>query len=128
MKILALIVVLGLGGFIGWQQLQITEMRQEVEGLRTKLTAEQKRVAEEREKARLSKDLQKQATIALEQVRRSVAQVKPEDAQSALLTAKQKIDALAEVVGEKSKPAVQWLKDQVSELGRHVDARVPSAK
>jgi uncharacterized protein HemX len=124
MKILALLAVLSLGGVIGWQQLQITEMRQEVDGLRQKLTAEQRRVAEERENARISKELQRQAAAALQQVRTSVAEMKPEQARTALQTAKDRIDALAGVVAEKGAPAVQWLKDQVAELGHHVDSRL----
>jgi uncharacterized protein HemX len=108
-----LVVLLCLVGYNWWQ---IQTLRQEIARLEQKVDTRQ---------ASLSDEVMIQATSALARVQEAVRSTDWNKARSAYDEARAKVEQVARAAGEKSGPALDWLKTQTSALGRQIQEQVP---
>jgi len=104
-----ILLLLGLTGYNTW----------EIRNLRQELAATEAKLNEQRQ----STDLLTQATAALAAARTAVSGADFTAAQNALNGAK---EALGKV-GERAQPALKWLEQQASDVGRQIQTRLNGA-
>jgi len=111
MKGFMALVILVLLGFGGYNYFQVQALNKQVTALKSQLSAE--RVSKMQTETALS-----EATKALAQAREAINNTDTTKARAIIDDAKVKLDSAAKAVGEKSGPALEWVKQQAGEIGR----------
>src|SRR2546423_4661076 len=111
---LLFLALLGLNAYNYWE---IRTLREEIATMQRKM--------DERETSATDAVVAK-AMATLMQAREAVAHTDMSRARAMFDTARQQLDEAAKTASTKSAPAVKWLRDEASDLGKQIQSRVGS--
>jgi hypothetical protein len=116
MKGFVALVLLGFLCLSAYNVYEIRTLKQEIETLNQKVTAQSQ--------TGLTDEVVAKAAVALAQARDAMNHMDTTQARNAYDTARRRLDEAARIASDKAGPTVKWLRDETADLGKQLQDKI----
>jgi hypothetical protein len=116
MRVLAVFAFIALAGLTAFNALQVRELKQEIAQLQLEMR--------HNEESRLSDAIMSEAVVGLMKARSAMSNVDVTKARATLDDVSVKLQDAAKMAGDKSKPALDWLRNESAAVAKDLQNKI----